>query len=222
MQSTQGTVRQSPGPDKHTLAHLACAVGQSVVVPSGHPPKVQKEPSPQWQKRVAWSMVHEGSVVVVVEVVVVVVVGQGPQSSVPPQPSAIIPQVAPAAAQVVGVQPQTFGVPPPPQVSGAVQVPQLTVPPQPSDTEPQLSPAGHIVLGVQPHTLAVPPPPHVCGAVQVPQVSMSPQSPSGIIPQVAPCAVQVVGVQQVPKSGFAFPGGEAGFMQSRLQQLMFV
>jgi hypothetical protein len=41
----------------------------------------------------------------------------GPQSISPPQPSPIGPHSAPAAWQVVRVQPpQTFGVPPPPQV----------------------------------------------------------------------------------------------------------
>jgi hypothetical protein len=36
----------------------------------------------------------------------------------PPQPSPAVPQVKPSAAQVVGVHmlPQTFAVPPPPQV----------------------------------------------------------------------------------------------------------
>jgi hypothetical protein len=46
---------------------------------------------------------HDGSVVVVVTVVVVVVV-QVPQLRVPPQPSGIVPQVAPWAAHVVRVQ----------------------------------------------------------------------------------------------------------------------
>src|SRR5882724_4455645 len=49
------------------------------------------------------------------------------------------------------------------------------------------------------------------------QLSVPPQ-PSATIPQS--CAPQVLGVQQVPKSGFAFPGGGAGFAQLRLQQLM--
>ena len=44
-----------------------------------------------------------------------------PQVSVPPQLFGIDPQVAPSAAQVVGVQPQTPGVPPPPQVSSPAQ-----------------------------------------------------------------------------------------------------
>jgi hypothetical protein len=34
--------------------------------------------------------------------------------------------------------PQTFGVPPPPQVSGGVHAPQVTSPPQPSEIEPQV------------------------------------------------------------------------------------
>lgn len=52
-----------------------------------------------------------------------------------------------------------------------------------------------------------------------PQSSVPPQ-PLATIPQS--CAPQALGVQQVPKSGFAFPGGGAGFMQLRLQQLMSV
>ena len=51
--------------------------------------------------------------------------------------------------------------------------------------------------GVSPQTLAIPPPPHVWGAVQDPQTSEPPQ-PSKIVPQVLPCAAQVVGVQQAP------------------------
>ena len=35
--------------------------------------------------------------------------------------------------------PQTLGVPPPPQVCGAVQVPHWTMPPQPSPMGPQLA-----------------------------------------------------------------------------------
>ena len=100
---------------------------------------------------------------------------QVPQSSIPPQPSAIVPQSATQAAHVVGVQPQTFGVPPPPQVLNPVQV--------------------------------------------LPQLSVPPQSPLGIVPHFP---AHVLAVQQVPKSGFPFPGAAAGFMQLRLQQVMFV
>src|SRR5262245_34096547 len=121
---------------------------------------------------------------------------QAPQVSVPPQPSGIVPQFFPCAAQVVGVQaPPTFAVPPPRQVSGAPQTPQVSVPPQPSGIVPQFFPCAAQVVGVQvPQTFAVPPPPQVSGAVQTPQVSVPPQ-PSGIVPQFFPCAAQVVGVQ---------------------------
>jgi hypothetical protein len=46
---------------------------------------------------------------------------QVPQESVPPQPLDGEPQVAPSWLQVVGVQPHTPDVPPPPQVLGDVQ-----------------------------------------------------------------------------------------------------
>ena len=89
----------------------------------------------------------------------------GPQSNVPPQPSLTTPQVAPWLAQVLGKHnPQTFGVPLPPQVSGLEQVPQASVPPQPSPTEPQVAPRALHVLGTQagtPQTFGVPLPPHV-------------------------------------------------------------
>src|SRR5207244_10296077 len=66
---------------------------------------------------------------------------QAPQASVPPQPSAIVPQFFPCAAQVVGVQvPQTFATPAPPQVCGAVQAPQASVRPQPSAVVPPFFP----------------------------------------------------------------------------------
>jgi hypothetical protein len=72
---------------------------------------------------------------------------------VPPQPSSTwLPQsFVGAGGQALRVHPQTFGVPPPPQVLGDVHAPQFTVPPQPSGTVPQLSPAGHVGIGVQPH-----------------------------------------------------------------------
>jgi hypothetical protein len=74
---------------------------------------------------------------------------------------------------------------------------------------------------IVPQTLAVPPPPHVSGAVQVPQSSVKPvQSPLGMVPQFLPSAAQVVGVQQMPNR--AAPWLTVGFMQLRLQQLMFV
>ena len=53
-------------------------------------------------------------------------------------------------SETADAPPQTFGVPPPPQVCGAVQEPQLKVPPQPSGMLPQLSPWAAQVVGVQP------------------------------------------------------------------------
>jgi hypothetical protein len=120
-----------------------------------------------------------------------------PQSTVPPQPSGAIPHVAPialhATAAVAGTQaampPHLKWVPPPPQVSGAVQVPQLRVPPQPSPISPQLALTMAQVRGVHvpapdPHLNGVPPPPQVSGAVQLPQLTVPPQ-PSDAMPHVA-------------------------------------
>ena len=84
-----------------------------------------------------------------------------PQLRMPPQPFETVPQFSPAGQLVAGVQPQTFGVPPPPQVCEPLQLPQLIVPPQPFAIVPQLSPAGQAVMGVQPHWLTTPAPPHV-------------------------------------------------------------
>jgi hypothetical protein len=74
--------------------------------------------------------------------------GHVPQVRVPPQPSGMEPQFFPCATQLVGVQPHTFGVPPPPQVCGGVHVPQLSVPPQPLDAVPQVWPAGQLLAGI--------------------------------------------------------------------------
>ena len=52
-------------------------------------------------------------------------------------------------AQVVGVQPHTFGVPLPPQLLGAMQLPQSRAPPQPSGMKPQSLPCAEQVVGVQ-------------------------------------------------------------------------
>ncbi len=71
---------------------------------------------------------------------------QPPQVRAPPQPSEMLPQFFPCAAQVVGVQAvQTLLT----QVAGAVQVPQLSVPPQPSEMLPQFFPWAAQVVGVQ-------------------------------------------------------------------------
>src|SRR2546425_10140908 len=83
---------------------------------------------------------------------------QAPQVSVPPQPSGIVPQFVPCAAQVVGVQalgggvprPQTFAMPPLPQTCGAVQAPQGSAPPQPLGTVPPVWPRAAPLGGVHP------------------------------------------------------------------------
>ncbi len=124
---------------------------------------------------------------------------QAPHEMVPPQPSAIGPQLRPIGHAVSGAQPpstrpeplvpQRFGVPPPPHVSPAVaHAPQLMIAPQPSPTGPQFAFWLAQVRGVQPieppHCEGTPPPPHVWGGVQVPQFKKPPQpSPTG--PHVA-------------------------------------
>jgi hypothetical protein len=62
--------------------------------------------------------------------------GQEPQSSTPPHPSPIIPQLAPSASHVCAVQPHLFVMPPPPHVFGAMQLPQWSIPPHPSGASP--------------------------------------------------------------------------------------
>ena len=150
-------------------------------------------------------------VAVVVVVVVVVVLSQTVPAPHTPEQQSKSPRQPWSPSGIQGTH-----IPVVVSHSDMSQVPQE--PPQPSS--PQILFAQ---FGVQPHWLETPPPPQVLNPVQVlPQLSVKPvQSPSGIVPQSTP-ARQVVGVQQVPKSGFAFPGGEAGFMQLRLQQLMFV
>ncbi len=108
---------------------------------------------------------------------------QVPHVSSPPQPSDTGPQSAPALAQVRRThpgpasnlapgEPQTLGIPPPPQVAPGAQAPHSRSPPHPSETGPQLAPAIAQVRGVQPdmppQRLGIPPPPQVCGAAQVP------------------------------------------------------
>lgn len=74
----------------------------------------------------------------------------GPQLIVTPRLIVNEPHCWPAG-HVVGVQPQTFGVPPPPQPSPVEMLPQSLFAWQ--------------VFGVHSQTLAVPPPPHVWGGV---------------------------------------------------------
>ena len=88
---------------------------------------------------------------------------------------------------MVGVQPHTLEVPPPPQELGAEHVPQLSVPVQPSDRVPQfLHWAAHVVgvQGAGPHTFGVVPP-QMSVPVQAPQLIEPPQ-PSGMVPQFLP------------------------------------
>jgi hypothetical protein len=118
--------------------------------------------------------------------------GQVPQvAMVPPQPSGMaVPHEKPRLEHVWGVHapastaPHVPGVPPPPQVSGGVQVPQFAVlPPQPSGYgPPQVNPRLPQVSGthgVPPQVPATPPPPQVSGAVQVPQTAVMPPQLSG-------------------------------------------
>jgi hypothetical protein len=76
-------------------------------------------------------------------------VWQVPQSSCPPQPSLIVPQLV--GPQLRGVHtPQMLAVPDPPHVSPAFwQVPQSSVPPQPSPVVPQFFPCAAQVVGRQ-------------------------------------------------------------------------
>jgi len=76
---------------------------------------------------------------------------QLPQSSFPPQPSAMLPQLAPWAAQVVGSHAQTLGMPPAPHFCPLGQLPQLSMPPQPSESVPQSLPSAAHVVGTQLH-----------------------------------------------------------------------
>jgi hypothetical protein len=81
-----------------------------------------------------------------------------PQFNVPPHPSGTEPQLAPAAAHVVGTQ-HTFGTPPAPQAWPAGHEPQSSVPPHPSGTVPQLTPRSPHVAGTQAHWFGTPPAP---------------------------------------------------------------
>ena len=126
----------------------------------------------------------------------------------------MVPQPAPTALQVLGVQPHLLAKPPPPQVAGATQVPQWSVALHPSGVSPQVSPRAAQVVGTQT------PVPHWLGACapqlwvppQLPHDSVSPQ-PSGIDPQFAPCVVHVVAwhphLLAVPAPPQVFGAGQA-------------
>src|SRR5262245_51289237 len=84
----------------------------------------------------------------------------------PPHPSEIVPHSAPISAQVIGVHPHFFEMPPPPHVAGAVHCPQWIVPPHPSGAVPHSALRSSQVIGRQPLSLraplsvvALPPPP---------------------------------------------------------------
>jgi hypothetical protein len=105
--------------------------------------------------------------------------------------------------------PHRLGVPPPPQMYGALHVPQSSRPPQPSPTAPQFAPTSVQLRGVHaaplsptyglPQTLGTPPPPQMYGALHAPQSSKPPQpSPTG--PQFAPTSAHVRGVHARPLS----------------------
>ena len=126
-----------------------------------------------------------------------------PQSTIPPHPSAILPQFAPW--QVTGMHcppsapttalPHTLDVPPPPQVCGNVHGWQYAVTPsQPSACGPQRPGWSAHVFGLHvppsgwlpPHLLG-PPPPQKSGALHVPHAS-TPPHPSLCCPQLTPFA----------------------------------
>jgi hypothetical protein len=102
-----------------------------------------------------------------------------------PQPSGIVPQSLPSAAQVVGVHPHWFAVPSPPQVAGAAHVPQSRVFPQWSSTLPHSFDCAAHVTGLQ--TLDPPLPPDPAAAPVPALESLEPQaplpSPSSAVPK---------------------------------------
>jgi hypothetical protein len=115
-----------------------------------------------------------------------------------------------AVVMGTGVQPQTFGVPPPPQVCGALHVPQLNAPPHPLGAVPQVwephtddgGSGVHVTVTVNvasaaasptmvpspltefPHALKVTVPTRLAGGVQltsnVTWPSVTPSSPSSL------------------------------------------
>jgi hypothetical protein len=116
-----------------------------------------------------------------------------------PQPShvVVVPQLfttvphLPLQVLGLGVQPQTLGVPPPPQLCPVALhcvVPQSTIRPQLSATIPHLPlQVAAADTEVQPHMLGTPPPLHVAGAVQLfPPHEIVPPQLSGMLPQVLP------------------------------------
>jgi hypothetical protein len=118
-----------------------------------------------------------------------------PQLSVPLTLPQFFPSRVQNAASLSAVQPQTLGVPPPPQLCGAVHAPpQLTVRELPqllgAVTLPQFFPSlvqnTASVSGVQPQRLAVPPPPQVCGGVHDPHDATERPVPQLSVPITGP------------------------------------
>jgi hypothetical protein len=142
-----------------------------------------------------------------------------PQLSVPATAPQFFPRRVQKPESVSGVQPQTFAVPPPAQVWGAVQAPHdVTV-----REAPQLSVVVRVPqffvnsvhsaeseTGVHPQTLVAPAPAHVRGAVQVPHdvtVRCVPQLSAAVTdPQFFASRVQNAGsVSAVHPQAFATP-----------------
>ena len=127
-----------------------------------------------------------------------------PHVTVPPQPSAMTPQfigmpddVTQTVLAVAGTHPaeppHTFGVPPPPQVCGAVQVTHGAAirPPQPSACCPHkvaMLGSAHVVgtHAAPPQTFGVPPPPQDWPTPHVLPHETTPPQPSATSPQLAP------------------------------------
>jgi hypothetical protein len=122
-----------------------------------------------------------------------------PQVTVPPHPSATLPQFIPAGHDVSFVQagaPHWLGTPVPPQIAPPVhfELPQSRTPPQPSATNPHSEgPHDARSRGVHvppspipppPQTLGVPPPPQISGEVQLPQLVVTLPQPSGCGPHL--------------------------------------
>ena len=108
--------------------------------------------------------------------------GQVPQLKLLPHPLGITPQFEPWAAQVVGVQPQTLVVPPPPHVWGETHGPQFSCEPQPFDMVPQFLPCAAQVVGAHVQTLLV----QVLPPAHGPQFISGPPQTLDIEPQFFP------------------------------------
>ena len=139
-------------------------------------PEAQQKPLPQWPDAHPPSTVQRWPLSILQAPAVQVPWPLHGSAHVPVQPSDWPPHLP----VQLGVQPQTFCVPPPPQVWGEVQVPQLYVLEVPqlslavtlSQFLPSLVQNVGPVSGVQPQTFVVPPPPQVCGVLHEPQLTV--------------------------------------------------